>query len=179
MSGRAAISRRQVIAGAAIAGALFSSPANACKSPAAKDRKGYTQAIDQLFAAWWARDFNRFLAPFRHPDRDEPLPDRKLFDAHYAEKAPRFRAGLLFNGASAVVQVVTPQQPDFQQGICGGYAQSDLFLVKFYPGISSAAVIESIQFLDMDLLAQTEWKQIPGTPDVKIEPYWQLDIQEK
>jgi hypothetical protein len=170
------ISRRQAIAGALVAGAFLSSPATACKAPAPKDRKAYTNAIDRLLAAWWARDFNRFLEPFRHPERDEPLPDRMLFDAHYSDHAVRFRGGLLFNGASAAVQVITPQQPDFSQGICGGHAKSDLFLVKFYPGLKTA-VIESLQFLDTDILAETEWRRLPGAPNVKIKPYWKLVIQ--
>lgn len=170
-------SRREAITSTIVAGALLSSPAGACKSPASKDRSGYANAIDAFLAAWWARDFDGFLKPFRHPDREEPLPDRKLFDAHYVEKIPRFRGGLLFNGVSAIVQVVTPQQPDFKQGICGGYARSDLFLVKLYPGLKEVAVIESVQFLDTDLLAQADWQAIPGAPDVKIEPYWQLKVE--
>ena len=170
------LNRREAIAGTIMAGAFISSPAAACKAPAPKDRNSYTKAIDAFLAAWWTRDFDRFHKPFRHPDRHEPLPDRALFDAHYAERTVRFRGEMLFNGASAVVQVVTPQQPDFKQGICGGYARSDLFLVKFYPGLNTP-VMETVQFLEMDLLAQSEWRQLPGAPDVKIEPYRQLIVE--
>jgi hypothetical protein len=171
------VNRREIITGATIAAVLVASPAAACKAPASKDRNGYTKAIDRMLAAWWARDFDRFLEAFRHPNREEPLPDRTLFDAHYVDHSVRFRAGLLFNGASAIVQVITPQQPNFEQGICGGYAKSDLFLVKFYPGVREPAVAESVQFLDMDLLAHAEWKQLPGASKVKIEPYWRLEVE--
>jgi hypothetical protein len=172
------INRREAIAAAATLGAFLSTPAVACKSPAPKDRKGYTHAVDDLLTAWWARDFDRFLKPFRHPERDEALPDRTLFDAHYSEHAIRFRGGLLFNGASVVVQVITPQQPDFQEGVCGGYAKSDLMLVRFYPG-AETHVVRSVQFLDTDLLAEAEWKRLPGAPNVKIQPYWRLDLKTK
>ncbi len=169
--------RREAIAGTIIASALLSSPVAACKSPAPKNRSGYTSAIDALLAAWWARDFEGFLKPFRHPDRDEPLPTQTFFNAHYAERAVRFRGGLLFNGASAVVQAITPQQPDFKAGICGGYAKSDLFLIRFYPGLDTP-VVQGVEFLATDLLAQSEWKQLPGAPDAKINPYWRLKIEQ-
>ncbi|MEN3953414.1 hypothetical protein [Iodidimonas sp. SYSU 1G8] len=123
--------------------------------------------MDAFLAAWWARDFEGFLKPFRYPDRRDPLPGRVLFDAHYTERVVRFRGGLLFNGASAVVQVVTPQQPDHKHGICGGHAQSDLFLVTFYPGLD-APVMNTVQFLATDVLAETEWEHLPGAPDAKI-----------
>ena len=161
------MNRRKVITGAVIAGAFLSSPATACRAPAPKDWKGYTKAIDSLFAAWWARDYERFLESFRHPERHEPLPDRALFDAHYSQSAHRFRGDLLFNGASVIAQVITPQGPDYERGICGGYAKADLFLVKFYPGVK-APIVESVQFLDMDLLASTEWKEPDGQQVVTL-----------
>ena len=168
--------RREIIAGALVTGALVSSPASACRAPAPKDRTGYTAAIDGLFAAWWARDYDRFLKPFQHPERDEPLPDRTLFEAHYAKPAPRFRGQLLFNGASAVVQVIAPRKNDHIHGICGGYAQSEIFLVKFYSG-ASAPVIDKIALIDHDLLAQGEWEHLPGAPKLPREPYWQEVIE--
>ena len=151
------INRRGALTAAVIAGGLFSTSASACRAPVPKDRRGYTRVIDDLFTAWWSRNYNLFLKSFSHPERNEPLPDRVLFDAHYAEQAERFRGELLFNGASAVVQVITPQQADHAHGICGGYAQADLFLIKFYPGLDEV-VIETVQFLDMDLLASKEWR---------------------
>ena len=151
------INRRGALSAALIAGGLLATPASACRAPAAKDRKSYARVIDDLFTAWWKRNYDLFLKSFSHPERNEPLPDRTLFDAHYAQNTERFRGELLFNGASAVVQVITPQQADHTHGICGGYAQADLFLIRFYPGLDEA-VIDTVQFLDTDLLASKEWR---------------------
>ena len=170
------INRRDVIRGTIVAGALISSPAIACRAPVPKDRKGYTKAIDSVFVAWWARDFDAFLAPFRDPDREEPLPDRVFFNTHFAKREWRFRGDILFNGASAVVQVITPQKNDYEHGICGGYARSELFLVKFYPG-ASGPVIEKITLIDHDLLARGEWEQLPGAPKLKDDPYWKVVVE--
>jgi len=150
--------RRGVLTAAAIAGSLIAVPALACRAPAPKDRRGFSKAINDVFTAWWERDYNRFLAPFRHSERDDPLPDRALFDAHYVEPAVRFHGRVLFNGASAVAQVITPQEADGTHGICGGYALADLFLIKFYPGLDEP-VIQQIWFLDTDLLAAKEWRR--------------------
>jgi hypothetical protein len=170
--------RREVISGAILAGALISSPASACRAPVPKDRKGYARAIDNVFVAWWARDFDAFLAPFRNPDREETLPNRTLFDAHFGRPELRFRGDILFNGASAVVQVITPQGNDYAHGFCGGYARSEIFLVKFYPG-ASGPVIEKIIAIDQDLLARGEWEQLPGAPKLKDDPYWKVVAEPK
>jgi hypothetical protein len=141
-----------------------------------KDRKGYTQTIDRLLAAWWERDFDAFLAPFRDPDREEPLPSRAFFDAHFSRPELRFRGEILFNGASAVVQVITPEKNDYEHGICGGYARSEIFLFKFYPG-ASGPVVEEITPIGVDLLAHGEWEQLPGAPKLKDDPYWKVIIE--
>lgn len=151
------IDRRGALTAAAIASSLLSVPASACRAPAAKDKRGYTKVTEDLFTAWWERDYNRFLAPFNHPERDEPLPDRALFDAHFDKPAARFRGQLLFNGASLVAQVITPQEADEIHGICAGHALADLFLIKFYPGLDEL-VIQDVQFLYIDLLASKEWR---------------------
>ena len=164
--------RRETIAATIVAAAFAASPASACRAPAPKNRTGYTRAIDNLFAAWWARDYEAFLKPFEHPDREDAVPDRTFFSARYLEPAPRFRGQLLFNGASAVVQVITPQNHDRVHGICGGYAQSEIFLVKFYPGLE-VPVVQTITLIDDDLLADGEWEHLPGAPKLAKEPYWQ------
>jgi hypothetical protein len=139
--------------------AILTVPANATRVPASKDRRAYTRAIDRLYSAWWARNFDSFERAFQHVDVDDPFNGRLLFDARYADSALRFRGPLLFNGASAVVQIVTPQGPDHEHGIGGGYAMADLFLVKFFPGID-VPVIEKLVFIDTDLLAAAEWKKL-------------------
>jgi hypothetical protein len=154
-------SRRGIVAGTIAAGALLASPAFACKSPAPKDRGGYTRAIDLLFAAWWARDFAAFQALFEHAERQEPFDIRPLFAAHFVKQERRFRGGLLFNGASVAVQVVTPQGPDSSRAICGGYALADLFLVSFFPNLA-APVVREVKYVDSNVLAEAEWTSLPG-----------------
>lgn len=77
--------RRAVISAAIAAGAFLSSPAAACKAPRPKNRDGYTQAIDQAFTAWWARDFEAFQRPLQHWLPREPFDPRPLFDAHFVK----------------------------------------------------------------------------------------------
>jgi hypothetical protein len=55
------------------------------------------------------------------------------------------------------VQVLTPKGPDPVYGICGGYAESDLFLVNFFPGLETP-VIERLWYLDTGLIAPGEWE---------------------
>ncbi len=150
------ISRRGIVVGSLVAGAFLSSPAFACRAPAPKDREGYTFSIDHLFRAWWARDFTAFQQPFQRPGREEPGV-RNLFDAHFAERAHHFRGELLFNGASAVVQVITPQEEDAVRGICGGYVVADLFLVSFFPGLDKP-VVDEVKHIGADFLAEDEWE---------------------
>lgn len=152
------IRRREIIAATLVSGAVLASPAQACRAPAAKDRQGYARTVDKLFADWWRRDFEAFQTAFRHPAVPDPFDARAIFEAHFAKAEQRFRGVLLFNGASAIVQVITPQGPDYEHGICGGYAGSHLFLVKFYPGLETP-VAEKVDYVDHDLLAEGEWKK--------------------
>lgn len=155
------ISRRGIVAGTLAAGALLASPAFACKAPAPKDRDGYARSIDLLFEAWWARDFTDFQKLFEHADRQEPFDIRPLFAAHFVKQETRFRGGLLFNGASVAVQVVTPQGPDSSRAICGGYALADLFLVSFFPEFA-APVVRDVKYVDSNILAEAEWTSLAG-----------------
>ena len=155
------ISRREIMVGTIVAGALLPSPAFACRAPASKDRDGYTRLIDRLFDAWWARDFGAFQQAFQHPERREQFDTRTLFDAHFAKQERRFRGELLFNGASVAAQVVTPQEADPAHGIGGGYAVADLFLVSFFPGLGTPVVREG-KHIDSNLLAGEEWAALPG-----------------
>lgn len=151
--------RRDIVLGA-VAGTLVSTPALACKAPSAKDRSGYTRVIDEFFTAWWARDYAAFEQPFLLAAR-EPFDARTLFDAYYEKPEQRFRGELLFNGPSVIAQVVTPQEADYERGICGGYALADLFLITFFPG-ADVPVIESVAHVNFDLLASAEWGDLPG-----------------
>jgi hypothetical protein len=160
------ISRRGLVAGTLAAGTiaagtLLASPATACKAPRAKNREAYRNAIDRLFAAWWARDFAAFEQPFQHPARKDAFDTRSLFDAHFAERQRRFRGEILFYGASAIVQIVTPQEADPEHAICGGHAVADLFLLGFFPGLD-VPVVEQARHVDADVLAAEEWEALPG-----------------
>ena len=140
-----------------IAGGLAAAPASACRSPAKKDRDGYRRVIEALLAAWWHRDYRTFSAFFNHPEVSPPAGARKLFDAHFDLQAPRQVGEILFNGASAIVQIVMPRGADAEHGICGGHAWADLILVKFYPGLEEL-VVEDIRYVDGDVLAPEEWR---------------------
>jgi hypothetical protein len=155
------ISRRDVVVGTIVAGALLPSPAFACKAPAPKDRDGYTRLIDRLFDAWWARDFTAFQQAVQGAEGKPSIDARTLFDAHFVKPEHRFRGELLFNGASLVAQVITPQEADPAHGICGGYAVADLFLVSFFPGADTPMVREA-KHIDFNLLAHSEWAGLPG-----------------
>ena len=159
------IGRRAIIAATLAGGAAMASPAQACRAPAAKDRHRYARTVDKLFADWWRRDFAAFQAAFRHPEIPDPFDARAVFDAHYAQPEGRFRGEILFNGASLIAQIVTPQEPDRMRGICGGYAASELFLVKFFPGLETP-VLMKLDYLDSDLLAATEWRKLPGAAGI-------------
>jgi hypothetical protein len=153
------IGRREVIAATVLTGAVLASPAIACRSPRAKDRDGYRAAVDALFSAWWARDYDAFHRRFQHSEVPDPFDSRPLFDAHFAAREQRFRGPMLFNGASVIAQVVTPRSPDGEHGICGGHASADLFLVKFYPGLEEI-VIDKVDHVDRGVLAQSEWNRM-------------------
>ena len=155
------ISRRSIVAGALTACTLLTSPAVACKAPRAKDRDGYRLVINHLFEAWWARDFAMFQQPFLHPKRKENPDVRPLFDSHFAKQERRFQGEILFNGASAIVQVIAPQGPDPEHAICGGHAIASLFLVTFFPGLDTP-VIDEVKYIDADVLAEQEWTELPG-----------------
>ena len=149
--------RREMLALAVLAGASSVAPAWACRAPRAKDQNAYRGVIDPLFAAWWRRDYAGFSRHFEHPDVTEPFRARATFDEHFGEPQPRQIGSVMFNGPSAVVQVVTPRGPDPAHGICGGYAWADLVLVKFYPGLATPVVAE-LRYLDGDALAAGEFQ---------------------
>lgn len=153
------IERRRLVLATFLGGIALASPALACRAPAPKDRAGYTETIDQLFSAWWSRHRSAFDRAFEHPDVTEPFDGAALFGAHYEVNASRFRGDMLFNGASATVQVVTPSASDPVRGICGGYAASDLFLVRFFPGLD-VPIVQELRYLDTDLLAEGEWEEL-------------------
>ena len=148
--------RREMLALAVLGGILTPVSARACRAPQAKDRSAYSQVINTLFTAWWSRDYPTFSALFQHPDVAEPFRERAVFDQHFGEGQPRQLGSIMFNGPSAVVQVITPRGPDAERGICGGHAWADLVLVKFYPGIESPVVAE-LRYLDGATLAASEW----------------------
>lgn len=149
--------RRELLALIAVGGAFAATPASACRAPRAKDRNGYRRVIEALFAAWWARDYRAFSAYFRHRGVAEPFAGRTVFGEHFDGNRPRHIGEILFNGPSAVVQVVTPQEADRERGICGGYAWADLILIKFYPGLQEP-VVEEVRYLDGEVLAAGEWR---------------------
>ena len=153
--------RREMLALFAVAGAFAAAPASACRAPRAKDRDGYARVIQALLAAWWERDYTAFSVNFRHGDVVEPFNGRPAFDEHFHRAQPRHIGDILFNGPSAVVQVVTPLGPNAARGICGGHAWADLILVKFYPGIEEPIVAE-VRYLDGATLAAEEWRRTAG-----------------
>jgi hypothetical protein len=157
MGMRTVIGRRALITATLIGGAALATPAFACRAPIPKDRNGYTKSVDKLFAAWWARDYGAFQRPFQDPEVKDPFEGRAIFDAHFVERQGRFRGQLLFNGASVIVQILSPQGTDYVHGICGGYAQADLFLVSFFPGLTTP-VMEKVEHVGFDLLAAGEWE---------------------
>jgi hypothetical protein len=157
------IGRRGIISAGLLAGAMLPSSASATRAPKPKDHAGYSATIDRLFAAWWDRDYAAFEPAFIDAGVAEPFDGRALFDAHYAKRQARFRGELCFNGASVVAQVITPQGPDYERGILGGYALGDLFLVRFFPGLEKP-VVETLSYIDTDVLAHVEWLGLPNAP---------------
>src|SRR4051812_20931594 len=153
--------RREMLAVFAVTGAFAAAPASACRSPRAKDRDGYARVIRSLFAAWWRRDYRAFGEHFRHRDVEKPFKGRPVFDKYFNQNWPRHIGEILFNGASAVVQVVTPREPDEEHAICGGHAWAELVLIKFYPGLEETVVAE-VRYLDGDILAADEWRPNAG-----------------
>ena len=149
--------RREILALLAVGGTFVAAPASACRAPRAKDRNGYARVIRALFAAWWARDYRAFSEHFRHRDAAQPFNGRPAFEEHFDQNQPRHIGEILFNGPSAVVQVVTPRGRDAEHGICGGHAWADLVLIKFFPGLEEPVVSE-VRYLDGDTLAAEEWR---------------------
>jgi hypothetical protein len=148
--------RREMMALIMVGGMFSTAPASACRAPRAKDRNGYARAVKGLLAAWWGRDYPAFSKYFRHPDVAKPFDGRAVFNRHFEQHRPRQIGEIMFNGPSAIVQVVTPQGPDALHGICGGHAWADLILVKFYPGLE-APVVAELRYLDGEVLAASEW----------------------
>ncbi len=153
------IERRRIVLATFLGSIALASPALACRAPVPKDRRGYTATMDRLFSAWWSRDRSAFDHVFQHPNVSEPFDGAALFNAHYEARELRFRGDILFNGASATVQVITPRGPDPIPGICGGYAVSDLFLVKLFPGLD-VPIVEELRYLDTNILAEGEWEDL-------------------
>jgi hypothetical protein len=154
--------RREILTGAAVVGVLGSAPALACRAPIPKDQAGYSKIINGLFPAWLARDYPAFRKFFLHAELDEPFASRRMFDEYFYEARPRQLGTIMFNGPSAVVQVITVEPADAKAGICGGHAWADLILVKFFPGLDEPVVAE-LRHLDGDTLAIGEWTpQPPG-----------------
>ncbi len=143
---------------------MLATPALASRAVVAKDRESYSAAIDRLFAAWWGRDFTAFQAAFSDPEVSAPFDGRPLFDAHYAKRGKRFRGELIFNGATVIAQVVTPNLEGYPAaGIEGGFAVGELFQVQFFPGLEKP-VMESLAYLGDDALARAEWVGMPNAP---------------
>ena len=152
--------RREILTGAALVGMLASAPAFACRAPKPKGQAGYSKIIKGLFTAWLARDYPAFRKFFLHSELDEPFASRSIFDDHFYDERPRQLGTVIFNGSSAVVQVVTVQPADVERGICGGHASGDLILVKFFPGLD-APVVAELRYLDGDTLAAGDWTPQP------------------
>ncbi|HEX8257398.1 MAG TPA: hypothetical protein VF589_07180 [Allosphingosinicella sp.] len=143
-----------------MAGMFASAPAFACRSPKPKDQAGYLKVINGLFAAWFARDYPEFRKFFLHPELDEPFASQNIFHEHYDDERPRQRGSLMFNGPSAIVQVIAVQPADSWS--CGGHGWAELMLVKFFLGIE-APVVAELRYLDGATLAKGEWTpQSPG-----------------
>jgi hypothetical protein len=151
------IGRRGVI-GAVIAlpTLAFASPAIACRAAAPKDRGAYRRTIDRLFAAWWRRDLPAFRRLFQSGGAGDFDPTA-IFAAHFARPGQHWSRGeILFNGSTAVAQVLTPAPADLARGICGGMALGHLFAIEFYPGLRQPTV-ESLAFVGQSVLAAGEW----------------------
>jgi hypothetical protein len=148
--------RREMLMLMMLGGVFSAAPAAACRAPRAKDRTGYARVVKGLLAAWWSRDYPAFSKYFRHADIAQPFNGRAVFNQHFERQRPRQVGEIMFNGPSAIVQVVTPQGPDALHGICGGHAWADLILVKFYPGLG-APVVAELRHVDGEVLAASEW----------------------
>jgi hypothetical protein len=148
--------RREILTFIAAGGAFAASPASACRSPRPKDQRGYVRVIEALFGGWWRRDYKAFSEHFRHVDLTKAFDGRPIFEAYFDQRQPRHIGGMLFNGSSCTVQILTPRGPDAEHGICGGHAWGDLVLIKFYPGTEEPVVAE-VRYIDGDSLAPAEW----------------------
>jgi len=152
------IGRRQIIGAAMTLPALaLASPAIACRAAAPKDRRAYTATIDRLFDAWWRRDFEGFRRFFEHGDAEHGFDASAIFAEHFVRPAgPRSRREILFNGSTAIVQIVVPMPADPVRGLCGGMARGDLFAVEFFPGLDTP-VVGRLTHLGNSTLAEGEW----------------------
>ena len=155
--------RRELLTMAVVGGAFAIAPASACRAPRPKDQAGYSKVINGLFAAWLARDYATFRKFFLHPELTEPFASRRIFDDNFYDERPRQLGSVMFNGPSAVVQVINVQPANAERGICGGHAWADLVLVKFFPGLD-APVVAELRYLDGDILAVGEWTPQPPKP---------------
>jgi hypothetical protein len=145
-----------MLTGAALMSVFASAPALACRAPKPKDRVGYSNIINGLFGAWLTRDYPAFRKFFQHSELDEAFASRSIFDQYFYDDRPRQLGTMMFNGPSAVVQVVTVRPAESERGVCGAHGWADLILVKFYPGLDEPVVAE-LRYLDGDLLALGEW----------------------
>lgn len=157
------IGRRELV-GAAIVLPALALPASAlaCRAATPKDRGAYTATIDRLFGAWWRRDRAAFRRFFEHGEVEDSFDASAIFAEHFVRPTePRFRSDILFNGSTAVVQVVAPMPADPVRGLCSGMARGDLFAIAFYPGLE-IPVVERLTHVGESVLAEGEWRGANG-----------------
>jgi len=151
------IGRRSLVGAVVALPALaLASPAFACRAAAPKDRAAYARTIDEMFAAWWRRDLPAFRRFFRS-DGEGDFDPAAIFAAHFNRPTQHWSRGeILFNGSTAIAQVLTPSPADPAMGICGGMADGHLFAIDFYAGLR-APTVQSLAFVGHSVLAAGEW----------------------
>ena len=152
------INRRTIVGAAAILpGLAIAAPALACRAAAPKDQTAYRGAIDQLFDAWWRRDFGTFRRLFAHEAVERPFDPTVVFGEHFATRDERpFKRNILISGSIAVVETLVPIAADPVTGICGGMARAELFAVRFYSGLPEP-IVQSLTTVGTTVLAEAEW----------------------
>lgn len=157
------IGRRGVVGAVfALPALALASPAIACRAAAPKDRRAYMRAIDRMFAAWWRRDFPAFRRFFEAGGEERNFDPAAIFAEHFALPDEHWwRGDILFNGSTAVVQVLAPSNADPEAGICSGMARGHLFAIEFYAGLREPTV-QSLAFVAYSTLAAGEWSEARG-----------------
>jgi len=120
----------------------------------------YRAVIESIAAAWKRRDYRSFAANFTGPDGKEPFNPERIYGEYKFSGDVRL-GSVMYNGASAVFQMISPEPADPVHGICSGMAEGHLIAISFYPGLDEA-VARDLKYVGSSTLAEQEWTASNG-----------------